>query len=1031
MKRILAIILFLLYLAANASAQFYTVGDDPAMIRWSRIESRNFNIIYPSGLDSLASVYVHNLEKYRIPVSGSAGYAPCGLTKAKMPVVLHAFNAMSNGSVAWAPKRMDLFTSPQAYGTEPMPWTDMLAIHESRHVAQMQFGMSYVFKPFTWIFGEMWTGAMAGLYPGGWLLEGDAVIAETALTSSGRGRTADFLNYYMRAFDRGDMRNWNRWNYGSYKYHTPDEYALGYMVISGIRHDYDEPHFTGKYLKHAAKRPYDVLIRRSVAKEITGHGFEEAATGSMLTHHRIWKEEKEARKPFISSATISDSRIKSYTEYRGNAVVGSDLWAVKSAMQANRRLVKIDSTGRERRIRAFAAQTGRLRYSSGQDRIYWSETVPDIRWSQKKNSLIRYYDLGSHKTGSLTRSGRIFHPYICGDRITATEYLDDGRSRLVIIDTDTGGISASHHVPDSLQLIETAVSGDAIYGTAISGSGYGIYRIKCTGTGTREMQAYGRWENILAPLPVRITGLDTAGSDLLFASDRTGVSELYRFSPGSGTIIRITSTEYGGDDFVYGQDGKTLYFSAMRYEGAVPEKAAADSLLSVTVNFPDIHAYRIADSLSAQELRIAEERKYITEEVPEGTDAGLSKPERYRKFPHLFNIHSWAPVYFSYDNISSFTYDRYYDLASLGATAMIQNRLGTFTGQAGYSAHKDPYDRSAWRHSGHLEFTYSGLYPVIEASVDINDRASHSYRISEYGYMGHSYGKAVAYSRTDMPYIKGKISVYIPFNFSSGGWYRGLVPRLSYSIGNDIYDTGTFLYELQPDIGGTVMGQHFSGYTSGKRIPSQTLGGSLRAYSILVTAQSEIYPDWGIGAEIGASGYPGISGLFPPAGYAYIYGYIPGITPQQGLKLTAMGQISLSAGAMYPASIVNTLPRGLSKNGTLGSEAAKYGNSFLFTADYAIPIYAGDFSIGSVFYGKRVILTPHFDYMVSGNGGGLYSAGLSAALEFGCFFWIGTPITLGITYSYNGGPSFSRMKNAGIPIDRHYIGPVFSISLPQ
>lgn len=72
----------------------------------------------------------------------------------------------------------------------------------------MQFGYKGWLKPLTWILGDMAVGAYSALWPSTWLLEGDAVTAETALTRYGRGRSADFLNYYMMAFDEGDMRDW-------------------------------------------------------------------------------------------------------------------------------------------------------------------------------------------------------------------------------------------------------------------------------------------------------------------------------------------------------------------------------------------------------------------------------------------------------------------------------------------------------------------------------------------------------------------------------------------------------------------------------------------------------------------------------------------------------------------------------------------------------------------------------------------------------------------------------------------------------
>ena len=77
-------------------------------------------------------------------------------------------------------------------------------------------------------------------------------------------------------------------------------------------------------------------------------------------------------------------------------------------------------------------------------------------------------------------------------------------------------------------------------------------------------------------------------------------------------------------------------------------------------------------------------------------DVYISEPKRYRKAAHMFNIHSWAPVYVNVDNIMNMSYDYIFQAASLGATAIMQNRLATGVGEFGYSAHKDPYDKTKW-----------------------------------------------------------------------------------------------------------------------------------------------------------------------------------------------------------------------------------------------------------------------------------------------------------------------------------------------
>ena len=162
-KQLIFLVSFLI-LPFVASAQFYVTGDDPGKLRWNYIDTDSYRVIYPAESDSLAHVYARKLEKFKIPVSRTTGYVTGEGDGRLMPVVLHTYNG-SNGSVAWAPKRMDLFTLPSAHDVDPMPWSTMLAVHESRHVTQMQFGMTKAQKPFGYVFGQMWNILVSLVYP--------------------------------------------------------------------------------------------------------------------------------------------------------------------------------------------------------------------------------------------------------------------------------------------------------------------------------------------------------------------------------------------------------------------------------------------------------------------------------------------------------------------------------------------------------------------------------------------------------------------------------------------------------------------------------------------------------------------------------------------------------------------------------------------------------------------------------------------------------------------------------------------------
>ena len=339
------LLLICILVPSLAQAQFYVTGDDPGKLKWNYIDTDNFRVIYPEGSDSLARIYAFKLEKYKIPVSRTTGYMAGHGDGRLMPAVLHTYNG-ANGSVAWAPKRMDLFTLPTPYNPEPMPWSTMLAVHEGRHVTQMQFGMTGNHKPFGYIFGEMWNILVSLVYPRMEGIEGDAVITETALTSSGRGRTADFLNYYRVAFDQGDYREWDRWLYGSQKYFAPDHYAFGYMTYGGLRYIYDYPMFMNDVYGNASKKILNIFPIPTLVKKKTGKKFGEMFKEVTDTMQGIWSRDAQERAPFIPMEKVTEEP-RLYTNYSNTISHGNSLYTIKKGYLDSPKLIRIDVYGDE------------------------------------------------------------------------------------------------------------------------------------------------------------------------------------------------------------------------------------------------------------------------------------------------------------------------------------------------------------------------------------------------------------------------------------------------------------------------------------------------------------------------------------------------------------------------------------------------------------------------------------------------------------------------------------------------------------
>lgn len=768
-----ALISLALCFVANlfAYAQLYTNGEDPGYLKWSKIETDNYRIIYPRGLDSLARVYAFQMELWRDPVSERLGMKPNETYKRKMPVILHSGYAMSNGIVSWAPRQMDIYTVPDAFAPDAMNNFTALAEHESRHVAQMQFSRMGHFKPFYYIFGEMFSGAMSAIYCGQSFLEGDAVQTETILDGGGRGHTADFLEYYRMAFDNGDLRNWYRWRYGSQKLYTPDYYRVGYLTFAGMYERFGVPNFAEIYFDNLFSHKiwfFPFNNRSETTKVILGKTFKETFAEISSYYQEKWREDIVRRGPEMAASQVSETP-DFHEEYTGSVFAGGGLHSIRSGLMSAKTM---DG-------RPFSSTTSPLKYSKALDALVWSEVVPDLRWSLLEYSDIFYKPLGSNKHIRLTHKQRYYNPAPSGDgsRIAVTEYPTEGGSKLIILDARNGNVLKSYPAPDNFQIVESAWIGEKLIVSAISDGKFGLYEV-----------TDGQFPCILPPRKHKIKQLWSKEGSLYFTSDETGVNELYRYNDGA--FKKMTNTRYGASEFAFDDQDEWLYFSELTPDGRLVHKTAAEDLPVKDFDFQEVK-----DTISRQ---------------PESREFAISEPEKYSKVGNLFHFHSWAPVYFNPDGATDGTFDELHKIANIGATAMFQNNLGTMSGMVGYSLHKG--------NGGYVNLTYTGLYPVFAGQINFGGKV-----------------------------FNGHVQTYVPLDLSSGGWYRGIRPRATYSW----YGSGNSNLEI-----------------------------AVRGYTVRPIASSGIYPRWGIGAETGFNSMDGEI-------YQYIYGYVPGFIPQHGLKLSA------------------------------------------------------------------------------------------------------------------------------------------------
>ncbi|MBO7396780.1 MAG: hypothetical protein J6T89_01830, partial [Bacteroidales bacterium] len=567
-------------------------------------------------------------------------------------------------------------------------------------------------------------------------------------------------------------------------------------------------------------------------------------------------------------------------------------------------------------------------------------------------------------------------------------------SYVVVLDAQSGQVLRRVAHPKGVQGSEQAWLGEDLYVSGISVGGYGLYRLSPDGA----------WTCVLEPSAQKVSKLAGGEDCLEWVSDRNGVNELYRFYPADGRLLQLTNTRYGATDFTVG--GGRLYSVSQTLEGRPVFSTPVEALQPQEVSFADVYAYPVADKMTEQEQALGAVVK-LDEEVP------MSDSKRYSKLAHPLRLHSWLPFYVNYDAVKSGSMDLSYETASLGLSGYFQNTLGTFSGMIGYSLHPDPDVQGRWRNALHVRAVYTGWYPVIEANLRLGDNAARQYYPRQMD-DGGNISYQVAAIPQNFPQVSASIRSYIPLSFSRGGRQFGFTPQVSYSVSNSPFALQPVQYSIPMRFQGLPAYYRIASQDINLKGPlAQFLAASFRTYYMAPRARSQTYPRWGIGLEGGMGLRPGLGQYYAPNVYGYAYGYIPGFTRSQGLKLTFIAQ-SWTKDCQLGELYVNTLPRGFDAvdRSFVGQV---FPRQWRITADYAIPIYVGEISIPAVAYIKNFLLTPHADYTGLPYGSrnyDLWSIGADLSASLARLFVIPFDASIGVSFSYMGGSLFQYLEKS-------------------
>ncbi len=738
----LVLLLVFLFSTYNSNAQFYEYGQEPASVNWLKIDSDHFKLIYPEELKRDAIKVLSLLEKNYQINSSQLDHQP-----KKIPVILHTHSVRSNGFVIWAPKRMELFMFPDVNSIS-QDWYSHLSLHEFRHVIQVD-KMNKAFSKVLSIFiGEMGIGPAAALTPF-WLLEGDAVYAETSLSESGRGRLPEFeMGIKANLLSEEKQWSYSKSYLGSHKDYVPNYYQYGYQMVSYGREKYGDDLWSGAF-DHIGKRPFLINPLYFYLKKQTGSGKTELyknTLGHLETH---WTKELETNKAVDYKSLNREN--KKFTSYNYPQIMDdSSVIAVKSGYHIIDRFVKISPEGEEETIHIPGyLNSGRI--SVKNQKIVWDEYVPDFRWKNRSFSVVQEYDISTGKLRVLGGYGSRFSSpsySASGDSLVAVETTLSNDFSLVFISGLDGGIFYKIKTPENIHIMDPAwIDGsDKIVMTALNDQGKSLIIYD---------RSEGSWSELMAPSPFNINNLRATNKFLFFHADFGGKDNIFALSYSSKKLFRISNSKFGAFQPDVNYENGSLSFSEFSNKGY--------NIVYQKISGLDFEEFDSSKPVSEQAFFKYLDDKSI-EEVSESSDDYKDlKSEKYSKLSNILHFHSWSPFYYDYSNPEIENPD-----VSPGISLLSQNLLSTAVGNLSYE-YKDG------DHFFHTGFTYKGWLPVIDFS---------------YSYGGDP--NIAPRESTDPPTDISRASSYrllsyIPLSLNAGKWNLGIQPIFQITYYSDYY----------------------------------------------------------------------------------------------------------------------------------------------------------------------------------------------------------------------------------------------------
>ena len=920
---LMALVLCGLLATESATAQYYSWGVDPPTYRWRQMKQDTYRVVYPDTAENIANRMMYYLDAVNKDIS--YGYRHPQMS---IPFVVHPSNFNSNGLVMWMPRRVEFLSTPDVHSYS-MPWTKQLIAHEYRHAVQYNNLNRGIVKGLSYVLGQQ-SSTIGLIFMPLWMMEGDAVMIETEMSTFGRGLQPSFTLAYRAVGDVAKRyKNIDKWLCGSYKDYIPNHYNLGYLLCRQGYRRFGTV-MGDDVAELVSRRPYMIVSNSWVLKRLYGSSMPQLFYDTFLTLENHWRPLAQVEE---STEPIAVEEPTSYTTYsHPQPLANGALLYLKETLDKPMAFVCVDgATGAERRL-AYTGYVSSRPAVSASGRVWWTEYRQSALFQEKVASQLCYMDLDEPTSAAKPKPRR----------------MRGYKNVLYPTPTEAAGIAWVEYTPDGRYTV--VVNGASPYDKRRTPLDYGS-------------EVHGlAWDNTTERLYMLIT--DDAGMHIAVLTNE-GISPVTRAAYTTLSDLRAKDGRLYYGSIASGRDELFMYdlaaqceyrLSTSRYGSFQPMPIDSGRVVATTYDergyMPVVQSTECAREVEyaphpPQILLPATKRWNVVNldtvrftEASADKIAAQSPPKRFKRFAHAFNIHSWAPA--SYDPYalteeSSIAFN-------VGATVMSQNILSTMEGFLtwGWNSSEGSVFKGSLRYNGlgvnlWVNGTYGGTQQIYKVAVWDPDKAKLVYpNDPEVGrYYSVSAGATLPIL-LQRGYHTQHFTVGASWNFSNG-----MVANVD---------------EIKIE-GGQVSNIRTIGYSEGVHLLN--LGVSFQDF--VRQSHRDFLPPWGVVLSANWGQNPATNDF---GHLVVLYGklYTPGFAKHHSLSMAASYQTSI--GGFQSDMVLSSLafkssrliPRGFSSYDIMN-------NDYVATSlNYQMPLWYPDGGIRGIIYFKRLRLNLGADY---------------------------------------------------------------------